>query len=775
MSSVSSRMASLQSTVIADRQFQADCPTAFGESFDVYFKALLKGDSGQTRVKLDAFMHRAKSGAVVNLDLDLDMDFSFEVLGAELMDSDSIYQRSQNDLHGSIQTLTGRVDVFRDRLNTMLRAQLHDLADAALLPEDAGWFDHAKRMGAGLLIESSSLDIAEAQTPDGREAIAITLQTPLKNTQILMHTNEQGQIILATEFDEAGDDFINRQLAKQMNPRLQDALEAMQAELAKLGIQTEVASAHGQYTLTPKAMTLSAEQFKQLTGRALPVSYAQSEIFLTPEDINLSIENGQLQFSIKNIAIKGSSHKQGAQAPLPGQTQSKIASEPTTIVLDRARLTGILDAGGKLRDNVLSDIKGSVQANTNLSPQTLQAIKDRISALVQGVDEQLKTYGLNREQLTAIIGQLPNDLLPKLLSSNNKSDISSAARRLGIDGQQLEGALSFLKEQPYRQLVGDLSRLSNMIEENTQIHGSIDFQLETLSLADGDREFFATLKGITLQAELASTTPEGTKTSGTVAAEVQTLTWSGTEAQLTAAQIHTDLSIQSVGTVFKDPSPQLNAFRKALATPAPNRFVKSDTYLKDEGSEPLRRGKGLSTADVTPLLAKLDNKMLLRLSGLSVEERSTEVGELGLNDRETFYLTVENATVAPQTVPLDSQQKHQNQGRQKIQAHMHLEHAGFSSGTAKLEGLQGTARLDTFDSQECASSSLTLEATMDQVQTRGDQVSVSHRERNEHKARFKARLKAIPEQALLPDEGLAKLRSGIGICAETAHRSVGLF
>jgi hypothetical protein len=786
VSSISPRMASLQYTVIADRQvspdeisrlrqqFQTDRPTASVQDFDVYLKTLFKGDSDHTSAELDALMHTAQSGAVVNLDLDLDMDFSFEVSGAELLDRDGVYQRSKDDLHGNIETLTGRVDIFGDRLNEHLRSQLHELADAALLPEDASWFDQAKRMGAGFLIEGSSLDIAEARTPEGKEAIAITIQTPLKDTQVLMHANDLGQIIIATAFDEASDDFINRQLAKQINPRLQDALGAMQAELLKLGIQTEIASEHGQYTLTPQAMTLSAEQFQQLTGRALPASYAQGEISLTPEDIDLSIQDGQLQFSIKNIAIKGSSDKQGREVTSAGQNEPQGVYEPTALILETARLNGALDAEGKLRDTVVSDVKGSVKAATHLSPQTLQTIKDHISALADGIDEQLKAYGLNREQLTAMIGQLPNDLLQQLLSSNNKSDIASAARTLGIEGQQLESALSFLKEQPYRQLVGDLSQLSNMIEENTQIHGHVDFQLASLTLADGDSDFLALLSGLTLQAQVDSTTPEGVHTSGTLAARAERVTLSETETRLDQTNLRTDLSIRAVAVgETTTPSEQLNTFRAALTAAVPNTFVKQDTYLKDEGSDRLRRGKGLNTTDLTPLLAKLDNDTLLGLLGRSPAALMAEAKTLGLNGKESFYLTYLvsylDKYVTPNTPTAPSQ------ARQNIQSEIDLEQATFAPKSTQINGLQGTARLDSTDSQGRSSSELTVQATVDRLQTQGEQVFISHRERAQQMTQFKQHLKALPAQALLPDEGPAKLRLGIGIRAGTADRLLNTF
>lgn len=772
MSTVSPRMASLQYTVIADRQvtpdeigrlqqqFQTERPAASEQDFDNYLKGLFKGESDHISAELDALIHSVKSGAVVNLDLDLDMDFSLEVSGAELVDRDGIYQRSKDDIYGKIDSITGRIDIFGDRLNGLLRSQLHDFADSALLPEDAGWFDHAKRLGAGLLIEGSSIDISEARTPEGKEAIAIQVQTPLKDTQILMHADDQGRIILATEFDEASDDFVTRQLAKQINPRLEDALSVMQAELAKLGIQTEISSAHGQYTLTPQAATLSAEQFQQLTGRVLPESYAQGEIALNPEDIDLSIQAGQLQFSIKQIAITGSSDMQGH---LPSK------ADPTVIVLETAKLKGALDADGQLRDAVISDVKGSVQADSNLSPATLQAIKDRMRALADRIDEQLKAYGLNREQLTEMLSQLPNDLLQGLLSSDNKSDIANAARTLGIDGKQLEGALSFLKEQPYRQLVGDLSLLSNMIEENTQIHGNIDFQLASLTLADGDSAFLATLSGLNLQAHVESTTPDGVNTSGVLQAKIDTVALATAETTLAQASLSADLTVKSTPVdreAYRHAS--LNLFRAALTAAVPNSFVKQDTYLKDEGDNRLRRGDGLNTSDVAPILAKLNNDKLLGLSGRSKAEIMAEAKVLGLNDTEAFYLSylvayLDKYVTPPIAKPSTEQSQH-------LQGEINLEKVTLTSGGSQLDGIQGQAELRTRDSQGKNSSELTIETSVDRIETQGEQIAVSHRGRDQEIIQFKQRLKAMPPQSLLSDEGAAKLRLGSGITAGTALR-----
>jgi hypothetical protein len=339
----------------------------------------------------------------------------------------------------------------------------------------------------------------------------------------------------------------------------------------------------------------------------------ESSVTLRPASSHAQFgPDGSLIVTAENAHITGSSKADSPQAVAR-------PSGPDTVTIDQGTLEVRADEKGTQVD--VRDAKGHVEAQTTLTDERIQQVKTAVDEALTQLDDKLKTYGLDRTKLEGMLNQIPSDMLQSLLQSTKQGEVAQTAKNLGIDPDQLNQFVSFLKEQPAQALIRDLQGLTQSLAQDSAIQGRVDFDLKQLSLSPGDQGLLTRLQGLNLSAAATVATPDGTQTEITATGQLDRARLDDAAITAEGAQVKGNATV----TPPKQGDPEaLSAFRASLPQQNPTQL------LTPQGITP---GKsGLSYRTVQGIMAKVSDQ---------------EWQQLAQGDRETLKKVGQQKNIPP--------------------------------------------------------------------------------------------------------------------------------
>lgn len=377
------------------------------------------------------------------------------------------------------------------------------------------------------------------------------------------------------------------------------ALNNIEALLAEYGVEAELTQgADGQFEIQPQSLLLKGEQLATVLGPERAAAFQEGELKLSPEHFHLNWSESGLSIELRNVKIAGSSDL----AAEPAETTPLRSG----LSIEQGRADLEVGADGQLQSLSVRDLVAQIEGQNTLSSEVIETLKSKVLEVLDSLNEKLQRYGLSREQLSALMRQIPTQLFQNLMSSANQGDVAAVAASFGVNGESLSKALNFLREQPLEQVIQDLKAVSDLVGVNTTLTGATRLSLDSFDLTRSDRALVAHLSNLTLTSEAQVETAEGLRSTFRASAHFE-----GVDAQSAAEnEVRLGRSELSAEVTHRDqdssPLSRATAFISDLRQGG--RFVVSSGpragYLLDEGPQKIRSRQGLQASTALAELSK---------------------------------------------------------------------------------------------------------------------------------------------------------------------------
>ncbi|MGV3523263.1 MAG: hypothetical protein ACO1RX_03515 [Candidatus Sericytochromatia bacterium] len=581
-------------------------------------------------------------------------ELSFDVSGAQITDANGVTTAASDDLTGSIASAslsvpldTAKARELLKQVEPMIREGFTrqisaEAAEAVIRNLEVRQVERDGRTEYQVSVNPAVRDQLSWADSAALKAGEIGAWTSLTDgPQVRISTTDAGQLAISAAgligSSLNSDEMRTVQPTRPRQSTRQEATGRTQLEAAietqarAMGLDVDVVrQADGSHVLNPKSLTLSGEQLRQYPQLA---HLGAGQVTLTPEQFSVKLGPNGLDIQIRDIALRG-----GSDAAAQPVAANPTGETPTQLSVDRAQGSVTLSDRGAVEGLSLSELSGRLEGDVTVSNEVLEVVQQKVQTALADLDKKLTEYGLNREQLSKLVGQVPSDVLSRLMTSANAGEVAQTAQRFGLDGQTLNSAVRFLREQPVQQMIEDLNTLSKRLAVDTHLEGGVDFKLSDLKLSSSDQGFLGQLGALSLTSQVQATAPDGTQTDLRAEASVQDARVEQTPDGVTTAAGPTEVSVSAQSVPGDNPvAPQIDAFTTALASGGGEYRARTDTrgredYLEDGASpaEGIRARKGLPVASAHAEMAKATSAQWAAILDKSKAEQEAFFAQHGI-------------------------------------------------------------------------------------------------------------------------------------------------